>query len=58
MAQVAFMVRIRKDAETLTDGERDRFVGALAVVNNQGVGPFRGFHAMHTDETSTRGSRP
>ena len=52
VAQVPFMVRIRKDAETLTEGERNRFLGALAALNNQGVGPYRGFHAMHTDETS------
>ena len=52
VAQVAFMVRVRKNAETLTDGERDRFVGALAALNNNGQGVFRGFRAMHTDDTS------
>ena len=29
VAQIAFMVRIRKDAETLTDPERDRFLAAF-----------------------------
>ena len=52
VAQVPFMVRIRKDAETLTDGERDRFVSALAALNNRGLGLFRGFHAMHTEDTN------
>ena len=58
VAQVAFMVRVRKNAETLTDGERDRFVGALAALNNNGQGVFRGFRAMHTDDTVGRGARP
>jgi tyrosinase len=52
VAQVPFMVRIRKDAETLTDAERDRFVSAFAVLNNRGLGTFRGFHAMHTEDTN------
>ncbi len=52
VAQVPFMVRIRKDAETLTDAERDRFVSAFAALNNRGLGLFRGFHAMHTEDTN------
>lgn len=39
------MVRIRKDAETLTDQERDRFLKAFADLNTGGV--FTSFHAMH-----------
>jgi tyrosinase len=46
------MVRIRKDAESLTDLERDRFVSAFAALNNRGLGLFRGFHAMHTEDTN------
>ena len=52
VAQVPFMVRVRKDAETLTDAERDRFVSAFASLNNRGLGVFRGFHAMHTEDTN------
>ncbi len=52
VAQVPFMVRVRKDAETLTDAERDRFVSAFASLNNRGLGIFRGFHAMHTEDTN------
>ena len=52
MGQFPFMVRVRKDAEALTDAERDRFVSAFAVLNNRGLGPFSGFHAMHTEDTN------
>jgi tyrosinase len=52
VAQVPFMVRVRKDADTLTDRERDRFVSAFAILNNLGFGPFRGFHQMHTQDTN------
>jgi tyrosinase len=52
IAQVPLMVRVRKDAETLTDGERDRFISAFAVLNNLGFGPFQGFHQMHTQDTN------
>jgi tyrosinase len=52
VAQVPFMVRVRKDANTLTEQERDRFVSAFAVLNNLGFGTFRGFHQMHTQDTN------
>jgi tyrosinase len=52
VAEIPFMVRVRKDAETLTDRERDRFVSAFAALNNRGLGLFRGFHAMHTEDTN------
>ncbi len=52
VASVPMMVRVRKDAETLVTAERDRFLGAIARLNNQGQGPFRDFRAMHTDDTS------
>jgi len=44
------MVRIRKNANNLTPGERDRFLAALGKLNNQGLGRFADFRAMHTDE--------
>jgi len=42
-------VRVRKNANTLTAGERDRFVAAFAQLNNQGLGRFADFRDMHTD---------
>jgi tyrosinase len=42
------MVRIRKDATTLTTAERDRFVAAFAAFNNRGMGRFRDFRNVHT----------
>jgi tyrosinase len=44
---VPVMVRIRKDANTLTNAERDRFLAALAKLNNQGAGTFQLFRDMH-----------
>jgi tyrosinase len=41
------MVRIRKNANTLTTGERNRFVAAFAQLNNQGLGRFADFRNMH-----------
>ncbi len=38
VGSVRLMVRIRKNANTLTDGERDRFLWALAVLNDRGAG--------------------
>lgn len=48
VGSVDLMVRIRKDANTLTVNERDRFIGALAALNNQGLGRFADFRDMHT----------
>ena len=45
------MVRIRKNANTLTTDERDRFVSALAKLNNQGLGRFTDFRDMHVAVT-------
>jgi tyrosinase len=50
VGSAALMVRIRKNANKLTNGERDRFVAALGKLNNQGLGRFADFRAMHTDE--------
>ena len=45
------MVRIRKNANTLTPGERDRFVAAFAKLNNQGLGRYVGLpqHAQRCE---------
>jgi tyrosinase len=47
VGSVPVMVRIRKNAETLTAGERDRFVSAFAKLNNQGLGRYADFRNMH-----------
>lgn len=52
VGSVRVMVRIRKNAESLTPGERDRFVKAFADLNNQGSGRFADFRNMHTDVSS------
>jgi tyrosinase len=52
VGSVRVMVRIRKNAEALTPGERDRFVAAFAQLNNQGAGRFADFRIMHTDVSS------
>ncbi|MEM9557199.1 MAG: tyrosinase family protein [Acidobacteriota bacterium] len=41
------MVRIRKDANLMTYGERDRFVSAFATFNGRGLGRFSVFRDMH-----------
>jgi tyrosinase len=47
----ALMVRIRKNANDLTEEERDRFLFALAILNNPGNGKiFRDLRNIHTDE--------
>jgi tyrosinase len=52
VGRVKVMVRIRKNAESLTNAERDRFVEAFAQLNNQGAGRFADFRNMHTDVSS------
>jgi tyrosinase len=52
VGSVPVMVRIRKNANTLTPGERDRFVSAFAQLNNQGAGRFADFRDMHTQVSS------
>src|SRR5262245_43385197 len=49
VGKVKVMVRIRKNANSLTTGERDRFVSAFATLNNQGQGRFADFRNMHTN---------
>lgn len=52
VGSVRVMVRIRKNAESLTPGERDRIVKAFADLNSQGAGRFADFRNMHTDVSS------
>jgi len=52
VGSVSVMVRVRKNAEALTPGERDRFVAAFAQLNNQGAGRFADFRSMHTNVSS------
>jgi tyrosinase len=40
-------VRVRKNAQTLSPAERDRFVAALGTLNGGGAGRFRDFRDMH-----------
>jgi tyrosinase len=49
---VQVMVRVRKNANRLTPGERDRLVAAFAQLNNQGAGRFTDFRDMHTSVSS------
>jgi tyrosinase len=52
VGSVKVMVRIRKNANTLSAGERDRFLAAFAQLNNQGLGRFADFRNMHTQVAS------
>lgn len=52
IASIPVMVRVRKNAERLTTAERDRFLSAMARLNDHGTGIFRSFRATHTDDTS------
>lgn len=52
VGSVPVMVRIRKNANILTAGERDRFVAAFAQLNNQGLGRFADFRNMHVSVSS------
>jgi tyrosinase len=46
------MVRIRKNADTLSPPERDRFLTALATLNALGQGAYRDFREMHVNATT------
>ena len=52
VGSVPCTVRIRKNANALTPGERDRFIAAFAQLNNQGLGRFTDFRDMHTNVSS------
>src|SRR2546427_2536709 len=43
------MVRVRKDATKLTTGERDRFLAAIATLNDRGMGKFSDFRNVHSE---------
>ena len=47
VATVPLMVRIRKNANTLSTAERNQVVSAFAQLNNQGLGRFVDFRDMH-----------
>lgn len=48
VGSVRVMVRVRKNANALTPGERTRFVAAFGTLNGQGSGRFTDFREMHT----------
>jgi tyrosinase len=48
----AIMVRVRKNAQTLSAPERDRYLAALGTLNARGRGAYRDFRDMHTDATT------
>jgi len=54
VGSVTVMVRVRRNANTLTAGERDRLVAAFAQLNNQGMGRFADFRDMHTAVSSSQ----
>lgn len=47
LSATPLMVRIRKNANKLTSAERDRFLSALAALNNKGMGKFQDFRSVH-----------
>lgn len=51
------MVRVRKNATALTDAERNRFIAALATLNNRGMGRFSDFRDMHTSAADDEAHR-
>jgi tyrosinase len=52
LGSIPITVRVRKNANRLTDGERDRLIAAFAQLNNQGLGRFVDFRDMHTNVSS------
>jgi tyrosinase len=51
LSSTPLMVRIRKDAQNLSAGERDRFLAAFGILNGQGTGRFTDFRNMHVGST-------
>ena len=47
VSRTDLMVRIRKNAMSLTEAERNRFISALAVFNDRGLGRFSDIRNMH-----------
>ncbi len=52
LGSTPLMVRIRKNATTLTTAERDRFLAALAMFNDRGMGRYSDFRNVHTQAGS------
>lgn len=52
LSQTPVMVRIRKSANILTTAERDRFLAAIATLNDRGMGRFSDFRNVHTNAGS------
>ena len=48
LATFPAMVRVRKNANVLDSGERNRFLQAFAAINNAGQGVFRAFRRSHS----------
>lgn len=46
------MVRVRKKSEDLMSAERDRFLNAMARLNDSGAGRFADFRDMHTNRST------
>jgi len=44
----SLMVRVRKNANTLTNAERNRLLAAFATLNDRGMGRFADFRNVHT----------
>jgi tyrosinase len=51
VGRLELMVRIRKNAVTLSDAERDRFLLALGKLNDAGRGPFQNFRDTHVAQS-------
>lgn len=54
LGRLPVMVRVRKNANQLTPAERDRFISAMAQINNRGTGRFADFRNMHVDGLASR----
>ncbi|MFN0091510.1 MAG: tyrosinase family protein [Acidimicrobiales bacterium] len=52
--EIPLMVRVRKNANTLTPGERDRFLKAWGAVNRAGRGAYQDFRDMHVDAANAQ----
>ena len=51
LSSTPMMVRVRKNAQTLSATERDRFLNAFGILNGQGAGRFSEFRDMHVSST-------
>jgi tyrosinase len=52
LSTTALMVRIRKNANKMKTNERNRFITALAKLNDKGMGKFSDFRNMHVSASS------